>query len=214
MNRMKIGRLHVLTDYHFQQRFSHAELARLAVDGGADTIQFRDKGSSIRHALRQAGATAAVCRERQVPLVIDDRLDLMLAVDAQGVHLGQSDLPVDVARAVLGSRPIIGATATTTDQARRAESEGADYIGFGPVYPTGSKPNPASVKGLNGLHEVCRSVGIPVIAIAGITADRIGPVLEAGAYGVAVMTAVSKAADPVSATRRLRERIDEFHARS
>lgn len=210
---MKIGILHVLTDYHFQQRFSHAELARLAVDGGADTIQFRDKGSSIRHALRQAEATAAVCRERQVPLLINDRLDLTLAVKAAGVHLGQSDFPVDVARAVLGRTRIIGATATTADQARRAETDGADYIGFGPVYPTGSKANPASVKGLKGLHEVCGAVGIPVIAIAGITADRIEAVLEAGAHGVAVMTAVSKAADPVAATRQLRERIDEFHAR-
>ena len=213
MHPMKIGRLHVLTDYHFQQRFSHAELAGLAVDGGADTIQFRDKGSSIRHTLRQAEATAAVCRERQVPLLINDRLDLTLAVKAAGVHLGQSDLPVDVARAVLGRTRIIGATATTSDQARRAETDGADYIGFGPVYPTSSKSNPASVKGLKGLHEVCGAVGIPVIAIAGITADRIEAVLEAGAHGVAVMTAVSKAADPVAATRHLRERIDEFYAR-
>ena len=213
MNRMKIGRLHVLTDYHFQQRFSHAELAKLAVSGGADTIQFRDKGSSIRHALRQAAATAAVCRELQVPLLINDRIDLMLAVEADGVHLGQADLPVNVARAVLGATRIIGATATTTDQARRAEADGADYVGFGPVYPTGSKSNPASVKGLKGLHEVCGSVGIPVIAIAGITADRVMEVLEAGAHGVAVMTAVSKAADPAAAARHFREQIDEFHTR-
>ncbi len=182
----------------------------MALDGGADTIQFRDKGSNIRHLLRQARETARVCRERHVPLIVDDRIDLMLAVDANGVHLGQTDLPVSVAREIVSDGRIVGATATTVDQALRAEAEGADYIGFGPVFPTGSKANPASVKGVDGLRDVCTAVGIPVIAIAGVTADHIAAVLDAGAHGVAVMTAVSKADDPTAAARQLRQRIDEY----
>lgn len=207
---MNVGRLHVLTDYHFQQRFSHAEVAYLALDGGADVIQFRDKGPDIRHVLRQARETARVCTERQAPLIIDDRIDIMLAVDAEGVHLGQKDLPVDVARHIIGNDRIIGATVTTVQQALRAEVDGATYVGFGPVFPTSSKSNPAPVKGLDGLGRVCEAVQVPVIAIAGITASRIEAVLQAGAYGVAVMTAISKADDPAAATRRIRECIDEF----
>ena len=208
MRKMVVGRLHVLTDYHFQQRFSHAELAAMAIDGGADTIQFRDKGNDIRHVLRQADETARVCRERGAPLIVDDRIDVLLAVDAAGVHLGQRDMPVDVARRILGARRIIGASATTVDEALWQEDAGADYIGFGPVFPTSSKANPASVKGLSGLRAVCSAVAIPVIAIAGITADRIVSIMEAGAHGVAVMTAISRADDPAEAARRLREQVD------
>lgn len=207
---MVVGRLHVLTDYHFQQRFSHAQLAALALDGGADTIQFRDKGKDVRHILRQALETVRVCRERETPLIVDDRLDILLAVQADGVHLGQTDVPVDVARRVLGGDRLIGASATTLEQALRAEADGADYVGFGPVFRTISKANPASVKGLNGLRQVCNAVTIPVIAIAGITAERIEAVMDAGAHGVAVMTAVSKAGDPAGAAKRLRQRIDDY----
>lgn len=206
---MPIGRLHVLTDYHFQQRFSHAELARLAIAGGADTIQFRQKTGTIRHQLHQAEATAACCREAGCTLLIDDDVALALATGADGVHLGQTDLPVPVARRLLGSDATIGATASTVDEAVRAWREGADYIGFGPVFPTRSKANPASVKGLHGLRAVCRAVPIPVIAIAGITHARVRDVLAQGAYGVAVMTAVTTAPDPAAATALFRRALDE-----
>lgn len=208
---MPIGRLHVLTDFHFQQRFSHAELARLAVAGGAATIQFRQKTGSVRDLLASLHPTVAVCHEASVPLLVDDHLALALAVEADGVHLGQDDLPTAEARAVLdgctGRTRLLGATATTVDQARAAEAAGADYIGFGPVFPTQSKASPASVKGLTGLEAVCAAVQIPVIAIAGITPERVHPVLDAGAHGVAVMTAISTAEDPQSATAAFHEAI-------
>ena len=203
-----IGRLHVLTDYHFQQRFAHAEMARLAIEGGAEVVQFRQKHGGVRHQLYEAVRASAVCRERGVPLLINDRLDVMLAAQAAGVHLGQEDLPVSAARRILGPEVIVGATATTAEQARRAADEGADYVGFGPVYTTGSKANPAAVKGLRGLAEVCRAVAIPVVGIAGITPERVRPVLEAGAHGVAVMTAITTARDPRAATARFRRAID------
>ena len=112
-----------------------------------------------------ARETASECQASDVPLIIDDDITLLLATEAAGVHLGSTDLPVAVARSILGSRYLIGGTATTVEQALKAESDGADYIGFGPVYRTHSKSNPASVKGIAGLKIVCNDVSIPVIAI-------------------------------------------------
>lgn len=205
---MPIGRLHILTDFVFQQRLSHAALAKEAIAGGAETIQFRAKDGSTRDRYVEALRTADVCRGAGVPLLVDDWLDLALAVDASGVHLGQLDLPVEAARRVLGPDAVIGATATSVAQARTAEDAGASYLGFGPVFPTASKRNPASVKGLNGLAAVCAAVSIPVIAIAGITPERVRPVIEAGAHGVAVMTAVSTASDPRAAAAAFRDALE------
>ncbi|MBT8399794.1 MAG: thiamine phosphate synthase [Rhodothermia bacterium] len=206
---MQIGRLHIITDFWFQQRYSHAELASMAISGGADTIQFRQKHGSTRHLLEEAQKTADLCREAGIPLIVNDRIDVALAIEANGIHLGQEDFPLAVARRLLGKEVIIGATATTLGQARKAQDEGASYVGFGPVYATSSKANPAAVKGIDILSQVCHGVDIPVIAIAGIKTDRVSEVMSAGAHGVAVMTAVSLADDPVSAVRDLAERLRE-----
>ncbi len=203
-----IGRLHVLTDFHLQQNRSHAELARLAIEGGADAIQFRQKHGGIQNMLLEAHKVAEVCEEHSVPLIVNDRLDIMQAVEATGVHLGQEDFPVDEARRVLGSDALIGATATKTHQVVDAYEAGADYVGFGPVFPTTSKRNPKSVKGPEGLADACEAVPIPVIAIGGITRDRVRAVLEAGAHGVAVLSAVATAKNPDRAASRLRREID------
>ncbi|MCH8032057.1 MAG: thiamine phosphate synthase [Bacteroidetes bacterium] len=209
---MPIGRLHILTDIHLQQQFSHVELARLACAGGADVIQFRQKEGTIRERLAMLLDVAAVCKASGVQLIVDDHLDLALAVGADGVHLGQDDLPVETARFIVdhhdGPTHLIGATCTTTEQARHAANAGADYLGFGPLFPTTSKTNPASVKGLEGLAEVCSAVSIPIIAIGGITVERVRPVLETGAHGVAVMSAVVSAGQPERAAARFREEID------
>lgn len=203
-----IGRLHVLTDFHLQQWYSHAELARLAIRGGADTIQFRQKQGGIQNMLAEARKVADVCRDASVPLIVDDRLDITQSVDATGVHLGQQDFPVDAARSILGTEAVIGATATKTHQAKEAYELGADYIGFGPVFPTTSKRNPKSVKGPEGLADACAAVPIPVVAIGGVTQDRVRTALEAGAYGVAVLSAVATANDPQQASARFRAAID------
>ena len=212
-----IGRLHVLTDFHFQQRRGHAALARLAVAGGAEVIQFRQKTGSARDRWANLVPTVAAVRESSATILVDDDLGLALASGADGVHLGQTDLPVDAARRALDltaggdcAPRIVGATATTVAQALTAEASGADYVGFGPVYSTGSKSNPAKVKGLAGLAEACAAVSIPVIAIAGITPARVAPCLEAGAHGVAVMTAVSCAPDPQAAAATFREEIERW----
>jgi thiamine-phosphate pyrophosphorylase len=200
----------VLTDYHFQQRHTHAELARLAAIGGADTVQFRQKRGALRHILHQAAETAAVCATFGVPLIIDDYVAVAAAVNAAGVHLGAEDLPVAAARRVLGEAFLIGASATTPEAAAAAVEDGADYIGFGPVFATRSKDNPASVKGVDALAYVCQAVSVPVIAIAGITIDRVEAVMAAGAHGVAVMTAVTNSEDPTRAASVLREEIEKY----
>ena len=130
-------------------------------------------------------------------------------MQAAGLHVGQLDFPPGRARRVIGEERLLGVTVTTVDQAVEAAHIGADYVGFGPVFDTKSKDNLASVKGLEGLASVCDAVDIPVIAIAGITAERVAEVLEAGAYGIAVMTAVSLAEDPQEATAELATAIAE-----
>lgn len=212
--RMAPGRFHVLTDYHFQQRFSHADLCRFAIDGGADVVQFRQKFGGPRHRLHEARRAAEICRQAGIPFVVNDSLDITLAVGASGIHLGQMDFPIAEARRLLTDDFVIGATAATPAEARRAWEDGATYIGFGPVYPTGSKANPVPVRGIDGLATVCSAVPIPVIAIAGITADRVEAVMEAGAYGIAVMTAVSIAEDPAAATREIRRALDDVLSRA
>ena len=207
-----IGRLHVLTDFLFQQRFTHAELARLACRGGADTVQFRHKGGSPRHRWAGLVPTVGACRDAGVPCIVDDHLDLALAAGADGVHLGQTDLPLQAARAATDrmsdAELLVGATVSTVQEAAEAEAEGVDYLGFGPVFATRSKFNRTSVRGLVGLRAVADAVSVPVIAIAGLTPDRVGACLDAGAHGVAVMTAVTCAEDPERATAAFRDALE------
>lgn len=209
---VELGRLHVITDCTLQEKYGHAELARLAAAGGADTIQFRQKSGDMRTRFLAAKDTAAACRDAGIPLIVDDDVATALAIGADGVHLGQRDLPVNAAREVVGDAHLIGGTATNVEQARQAAGEGADYIGFGPVFPTQSKEDPASVKGLAGLQEVCAAVSLPVIAIGGMTADRVSDVLEAGAHGLATLSAVVLARSPERAAQKFRKAIDQHLA--
>lgn len=207
---MEIGRLHVLTDFHLQQRFSHAELVGRVLEGGADTIQFRQKRGVIRDKLHEAERVVEICRRSEVPFIVDDLVDLALAVEADGVHLGQTDFPIEYARPICGDEMVIGGTATTTEQALQVERDGADYVGFGPVFPTGSKDSPAPVKGLRGLRRACEAVDLPVVGIGGVTSERVRSILDAGAHGVAVLSAIILDEDPGAATEAIRTEIDDF----
>lgn len=204
----RVGRLHVLTDFRFQQRWPAFKLAEMAIAGGADTIQFRQKLGPVAHRLHEADLVSEVCKREGVPLIVNDSIDIALAVDAEGLHVGQLDFPPERARRIIGKTRLLGVTVTTLDQAIEAAQMGADYVGFGPVFSTNSKDNLASVKGLDGLAAVCDAVDIPVIAIAGITPARVAGVFEAGAHGIAAMTAVSLATDPQEAAAALAEEIE------
>jgi thiamine-phosphate pyrophosphorylase len=205
----KIGRLHLLTDVVLQSRFSHEKLTRLGIAGGADTIQLREKAGSTRRMIEVAKRMAAVCRQAGVPLIVNDRIDVAIASDADGVHLGQSDFPIPLARELLGKDKLIGGSAATLEEARICMADGADYIGFGPVYVTGSKDDAGPVSGPAILKQVVEAIPLPIVAIGGITAENIGEVMRTGAYGIAVISAVCCQLDPQGATRALREALEK-----
>ena len=203
----KIGRLHVITDTTIQSRFTHAELAEMAIEGGADTIQFRQKDGSTRELVESAKTVQAVCAAHGVSLIVNDRADIALAVGAGGAHFGQNDLPIAIGRRILSPDMIIGASARTEEKILEAISAGADYIGFGPIYQTSSKPDAEMPKGLDALRRMSEIAQCPVIAIGGIMAETAYQVIRAGAHGIAVISAVCGQADPAAATRHLCDEI-------
>jgi len=203
-----VGRFHVITDTSAQQtRFGHVELVELAIAGGADTIQFRDKTLPSGAALETVKIIGALCRKAGVTFIVNDRLDIALATDADGVHLGQRDLPIAVARRLLGPSRLIGGTASTLDEAREAERSGADYIGFGHVFPTASKDKSGRAVGSDALRAACRAVSLPVIAIGGIHAGNLPEVMKTGTWGIAVIRAVCGEDDPRAAARRIADEL-------
>ncbi|MBW1997991.1 MAG: thiamine phosphate synthase [Deltaproteobacteria bacterium] len=199
----RIGKLHVLTDTVLQSRFSHIELARLAIEGGADTIQLRQKTGSTREMITVAREMKTLCREAGVVFIVNDRIDVAIAAKADGVHLGQEDFPIPLAKELLGRDGIIGGSAATFEEAEKCLREGADYIGFGPVFPTSSKDDAGPVSGVEILRRVVDSLSLPIIAIGGISPENVEQVLSAGAYGIAVISAVCCQEDPRRATRDL-----------
>lgn len=198
-----IGRLHVLTDTVLQSRFSHVELSRMAVAGGADTIQFRQKSGPTREMIRIAGELKRLCTDAGVTFIVNDRVDVAIAADADGVHLGQDDFPIPLARKLLGEDRIIGGSAVNLEEAQKCLKEGADYIGFWPVYPTSSKEYLIPVAGVDLLHKATKTIPLPIIAIGGIDAENTPEVMRAGAHGIAVISAVCCQRDPEQATRDL-----------
>lgn len=199
----KIGKLHVLTDTVLQSRFSHLELARLAMRGGADTIQYRQKSGSTREMIRIASQMKQVCSDQGVPLIVNDRVDVAIAAEADGVHLGKDDFPIPRARELLGQEMIIGASASNVEEVEKCLLDGADYVGFGPIYPTSSKDEAGSVKGIAGLVQVAKAVPVPIIAIGGINLDNVSEILQTGIHGVAVISSVCCQEDPEQAARAL-----------
>jgi len=199
----KIGRLHVLTDTELQSRFSHVELAKLAIKGGADILQFRQKIGTTREIIEICREIKRLCEDSDVMFIVNDRVDVAIASEADGVHLGQEDFPIPLARKLLGETAIIGGSAVTLEEAQECLSEGADYIGFGPVYPTTSKNDAGPVTGIELLKEVVNAISIPIIAIGGITVENTLEVMRAGAQGIAVISAVCCQENPEQATRDL-----------
>jgi thiamine-phosphate pyrophosphorylase len=161
------------------------ELAEAGIEAGLRVFQYRDKTRSQRDQYPIALALADLARRSGSTFLINDDIDLALVVNAHGVHLGQDDFPVAEARRILGRKMLIGCSAHTIDQAKAAEADGADYLGVGPIYESTTKMARAPL-GCGTLREICGEVGIPVYAIGGITVDRCGEVLAAGAKGVAV----------------------------
>ncbi len=204
----RIGRLHVLTDTVLQDRFSHVDLARMAIAGGADTIQFRQKTGSTREMVETALALRGICDDGGVTFIVNDRVDVAVASCADGVHLGQDDFPVRAGRDILGPDRIIGVSARNLEEARQGLTDGADYVGFGPIYTTGSKSDARGPQGLDRLVRIAGALPAPVIAIGGIGVEATADVIRAGAHGIAVISAVCCDGDPEAAVRTLAGRIE------
>ena len=192
-----LGRLHLITD--------RVEVAKAALAAGAPVIQVRVADQvTDREAYDLAGRIRALCREHRATCLVNDRLDVALAVGADGAHVGVDDLPVAAARRVLGPAAVLGATCRDPASAKAAVADGASYLGVGPAYQTTTKPGLPPALGPDGVAAVTAAVPeVPVIAIGGVTADRVAPLRDAGAYGVAVVGAVNAAADPSAATEEL-----------
>ncbi|WP_436933505.1 thiamine phosphate synthase [Halovenus marina] len=184
------------------------EIVEAAIEGGVDAVQLREKDTTARHRYELGTRLREVTAAADVPLIVNDRIDIAMAIDADGVHLGQSDLPVGAARELLGPDAIIGCSASTVADAQAAAADGADYLGVGAVYPTDSKADIDDDEfaiGPERIRTVAESVSVPVVGIGGITADNADAVVDGGAVGVAVITAITQADDPAHATAQLGE---------
>ncbi|MBA7478092.1 Thiamine-phosphate synthase [subsurface metagenome] len=199
--------LYLIIDTQALKGRSHIEVASEAIRGGAKVVQLRDKLRSKKELLPIAQQLRNLCTEHNVLFIMNDYLDLALASDADGLHLGQNDLPIKVARKLLPMDKILGCSTTTVDQAITAESEGADYIAAGSIYPTSSKET-AKVVGLERLLQIRQAISLPLVAIGGITKDNTAEVLAAGADSVAVISAVLQAESPEEAARQIAARFE------
>ena len=203
-------RLTVITDEALARSRALSEVVREALAAGAPAIQLRLKGATARELLEAAHTLMPLIRSAGALLIVNDRLDVALAADADGVHLGPDDLPVKDARAAVtealgavASAFLVGHSVDTPVAAAQAEADGADYLGVGAVYPTANKPDAGEVIGVEGLRRVVEAVGIPVVAIGGITPERARAVAETGACGCATIGAVMGSQEPAEVVRAL-----------
>ena len=187
------------------------EIVVQAIEGGVGVVQLREKDRTVRERYETGREIRDPCRENDVTFLVNDRVDLALALDADGVHLGDDDLPVPAARELLGDGAIVGRSVSTVAAAEDAERAGADYLGVGTVYRTGSKaeiPEETHGIGPERVAAIAAAVDVPVVGIGGITADNAAAVAGAGADGVAVITAITRAEDPEAATAALGDAVE------
>lgn len=201
-----LPRLHVLTAA--TQRADDLRTTDAVLDAGAPAVQIRVKDRTDRDHLEIAHVIVARCRRAGALSIVNDRVDLALAAGADAVHLGLTDLPIRAARDLAGDRLVIGGTARDPETARRLVADGADYLGVGPTYTTTTKDGLPDPIGPSTVAAIAAAVDVPIIAISGITAQRVPEVLAAGAHGIAVVSAVVDVPDPGAATRELLELLD------
>jgi thiamine-phosphate pyrophosphorylase len=183
-----------------------------AIRGGAKIIQYRDKGASTRKMVETARSLSSLCHDMGACFLINDRLDVALAVDADGVHIGQDDMPVGAARKLLGSGRLIGVTVHNLDELRAAEEENVNYLSVAPVFATSTKPDHQLPLGLEGLKALAAISRKPLVAIGGISHSNAAEVILSGAHGICVVSSIITAADPEKATRELYRIVKEAKA--
>lgn len=201
--------LYAVTDRHWLDGDSLYHQVELAIKGGATFVQLREKNMDRESFLAEAKAIQKLCKEYHVPFVINDEVSIAVEIDADGIHVGQSDMKANDVRSLIGSDKILGVSAQTVEQAVLAEKNGADYLGVGAVFPTGSKDDAVDVSH-ETLKAICDAVSIPVIAIGGITKDNVCELKGSGICGIAVISAIFGQKDIKEATSYLKEKTLEM----
>lgn len=210
---MKCGKkelqLYAITDRHWLNGRSLYEVVKESLDGGVTFLQLREKQLDENHFLEEAKKLQGLCSEYNVPFIINDNVEIALAINADGVHIGQSDMEMKEAREKLGPDKIIGVSAHTKEEALLAQAQGADYLGVGAVFPTSSKDDAESVS-YETLKEICDVVSIPVVAIGGITKDNLHQLSGSGISGISVISAIYAQPDIKEAARELKQCVQEI----
>jgi len=199
--------LYLVTDRALSLGRSNLEVVQSAVEGGVTLVQLREKEATTREFYEEGLRVGAYLKARDIPLIINDRIDLTLALDAAGVHLGQDDMPIDVARKLLGPRKIIGASVFTLEEAKIAESLGADYLGLSPIFVTETKPELVRQIGVEGIPLLKAAVQIPVVGIGSMSESNAYDAVKAGLDGVAVVSAICSREDPRAAAAAIKAEV-------
>ena len=200
-------KLYFIADFESAKGKDLVWIVEEAVKGGATVVQLRAKSISTREFLDISMKIHSFLKKKRVPLIINDRIDIALALDADGVHLGQKDMPLQIARKILGKEKIIGISVNNIEEAMEAENNGADYLGVGPVFPTTTKPDIRAPLGIEGLRKIREKIKIPIIAIGGINKSNVHEVYSTGVDGIAVVSAIILSPDPCQAAEKLIEEI-------
>lgn len=201
--------LYLVTDSSYQDEPKFLETIETALNNGVTLLQLREKTKSGLDYFNLAKKVKTIADKYNVPLIIDDRIDIAMAVDASGVHLGQSDIPVAAARKLLGNNKIIGATAKTVEQALKAQEAGADYLGVGAIYKTTTKVITVITK-VETLNDICNKADIPVVAIGGLNKDNIDILSNSNIAGIAVVSAIIKSNDVKLTTLELKTKLKDI----
>lgn len=205
--------LYIITTEVPDMNRDHVETARLALQGGATSVQFRDKEMDQERFLEIASRLFDMCREKGVPFIINDQMETAVSLKPDGVHLGQSDTPLAKARSQLGDSSIIGISVSTVEEAVEAENAGADYLGVGPIFETPSKADALAPIGYEVIREIRKAVKTPLVAIGGINTLNVDQVILAGADGIAVIAALALAEDMARETQKLKKIVIEAKER-
>jgi thiamine-phosphate pyrophosphorylase len=203
--------VYVLTNKKLAGAVNIVDVVKAAIEGGATVIQYREKEASTGEMIKEASAIQVVTKAAGVPLIINDRIDVALAIDADGVHVGQSDMPADLARKLIGPDKILGVSARTPELVAKAIADGADYLGIGDIFGTTTKKDTVVI-GLAKFKQLVELSTIPVVGIGGVTKDNASGVIKAGADGVAVISAVFGKDDPKLAAHELFEAVKKVRA--
>ena len=196
--------VYLVTDHRNKTDEEFLRIIEESIKGGTSIVQLREKTASTKDFYQLALKVKEITSKYDVPLLINDRIDIAIAVDSEGVHIGQDDMPADIARKIIGEDKILGVSASTVEEAKKAQEDGADYIGSGAVFPTATKDDADSVS-KEELNEIVESIDIPVVAIGGITLENAVTLKDTGIAGFSVVSAIMSADDPKEASQKLME---------